>query len=412
MDGGLRRRGSVDGPALIRHAALCLATLAVWFWRERLGAGDVWLAVIGATALVNVALTVLGSPERRAARARAVLSPVLGLAAWTVLILLGPGLDSPFVAGLWLEIVLSGVSRSPAGTLAVTAGALAAVWSAHGLSGGRDSLLSAVLHSVFLLALGGVTLLVTRRSLRDERELLRGRSALLDRLRDLEHEIDDLRRVGSLGEDVARLSHAFKNAVHALRGFAAILEVKLVANPRDREALEGLRATVDRLDELARLTLAPVRSANPDAAVRACDVRGTIEEALREVRAAHPGVQWSVTCERDLPAVDVPPALLRDALIGLALNAAQSMGGRGEALVGASSTGGELRIQVQDHGAGLNPQTLERLFEAGFTTKPEGSGLGLFLTRRLVESRGGALTASSASGGGARFAISLPVRGG
>ena len=412
MDGGLRRRGSVDSAALVRHGALCLATVTVWSLRGRLGADDTWLAVIAATALLNVGLALLGAPDKRLARCRLLLSPVFGLLGWTALLLLGPGLHSPFVAGLWLEIVLSGLALSERGTLAVTLATLAAIWSAHGFATGRDPLASVALHSVFLLAIGGVTVLVTRRSIHTERELLLGQSVLRDRLRDLEREIDDLRTAGRLGENLARLIHAFKNAVHALRGFTQLIETRLSESARDREALEGLRATIDRLEEIARLTLEPVPAETSRTSAGACDVRRAIDEALREVAAAHPGIRWSVTCDRDLPVVDVSPALLRDALIGLALNAVQSMGGRGEVLVGAFSEGGELRIQVQDRGVGLSAQALEHLFEPGFTTKSEGSGLGLFLTRRLVESRGGALTASARSGGGARFAISLPLRGG
>ena len=410
MDGGWRRQGRVDGPALIRHAALCLATITVWSLPARMAADDEWLAVIAASALLNIGLTLLAGNEH--ARLRSFLSPAFGLAGWTALMLVGPGLHSPFVAGLWLEICLSGLAGSARATLAVTGGALAAVWCAFALSSGPDPLSSVALHSAFLLVICGVTVLVTSRRVRVEQELLLERSTLRERLHALEREIDDLRRVGRLGENVARLLHAFKNAIHALRGFTRIIDARSSASARDREALEGLRATIDRLEEIAHLTLEPPRAGPRDAATGACDIRRTIDEALREVAAAHPELRCSVSCDRDVPGVDVPPALLRDALIELGVNAAQSMGGRGEILVRAFAHEGGLRIHVLDHGAGLHAPVLERLFEPGFTTKSGGSGLGLFLARKLVESRGGALTASAGAEGGALFAISLPLRGG
>ena len=409
---GGRRHGRVDSAALIRHAALCLATITVWWLHDRLGADDVWLVVIAASALLNIGVTLLAGPSLRLAGMRSFLSPVFGLAGWTALILVGPGLRSPFVAGLWLEICLSGLAVSARATLAVTAGALVAVWSAHVLAGEPNPLSSVVLHSAFLLAICGVTVFVTSRRVRAERELRLEQSALADRLRGLEREIDELRRVGTVGENVARLLHAFKNAVHALRGFARIIDVRLSSSARDREALDGLHATIDRLEEIARLTLEPARADSSDATTAACEVRRTIDEALREVAAAQPGIRWSVSCDADLPGVDVSPALLRDALIELALNAAQSMDGRGEVTVRASADDEGLRIHVVDRGVGLGAPVLERLFEPGFTTKPGGSGLGLFLARRLVESRGGALTASAGADGGALFALSLPLRGG
>jgi signal transduction histidine kinase len=123
----------------------------------------------------------------------------------------------------------------------------------------------------------------------------------------------------------------------------------------------------------------------------------------------HTTVRWVTRESEGLPGVALSSAQLREVLLILAQNAAEASGDSGEVTLRADVDGDVLRLVVQDQGPGLDPQLRERLFHPGATTKAEGSGFGLFLARRLVESGGGQLTVAQAAQGGALVSVRLPV---
>jgi two-component system, NtrC family, sensor kinase len=104
------------------------------------------------------------------------------------------------------------------------------------------------------------------------------------------------------------------------------------------------------------------------------------------------------------------PYRLRQVLINLLNNAIHATPAGGSITLGATAEGDEVLFQVQDTGTGISPENLEKIFEPFFTTKPtgEGTGLGLFISRRLVEKLGGKIEAESRPGQGALFRIRLP----
>jgi len=110
-----------------------------------------------------------------------------------------------------------------------------------------------------------------------------------------------------------------------------------------------------------------------------------------------------------LPATTADRVLLQQVLMNLMINGIEAMGDTGGELTVTSkrSEDGQLLISVTDSGTGL-PDDSERIFEAFFTTKPHGTGMGLSISRRIVESHGGRLWASRNTGGGATFQFVLP----
>jgi signal transduction histidine kinase len=90
-------------------------------------------------------------------------------------------------------------------------------------------------------------------------------------------------------------------------------------------------------------------------------------------------------------------------------NAVEAMQGRGSASVRVAREGELVRVAVCDRGRGFGVGELERIFEPGYTTKPQGSGYGLYLARRLVDQAGGRIAARASEAGGAEVEISLPV---
>ncbi|MEQ8762929.1 MAG: ATP-binding protein [Planctomycetota bacterium] len=125
--------------------------------------------------------------------------------------------------------------------------------------------------------------------------------------------------------------------------------------------------------------------------------------------AAKNGVGVQLSLEPDLPPVEVDRDYLKQALLNLLLNATQAIGRQGQIVLRARRDGDFVAIEVIDDGPGIPPDKLGRIFEAYFSTRRGGSGLGLPLARRIIEEHGGTLTVESEVGQGTDFTIRLPA---
>jgi len=101
--------------------------------------------------------------------------------------------------------------------------------------------------------------------------------------------------------------------------------------------------------------------------------------------------------------------LVPQALLNLLINAVQAMADGGELLIRLSGQRGEAEIEVTDTGTGIPPEELNSIFQAYYSTKKHGTGLGLPTTRRIIREHGGAVRLESEPGKGTRFVVSLPL---
>jgi signal transduction histidine kinase len=396
----------------IRHAAIVLAGIAAWEMQRPLAVGPSVLYVLGAAGVANVAIAMLSdrTPESNIARA---LSPAVGIAAWAVLVGITGGVRSPMVTGFWLEIALAPLMVVPAQIPILVAAAVGALWLQQLVLGVRTELEALCVETSFLLVTGALTWWAAERFARKERALSADATALSGRLRALERELQDAQAIGRVGESGARLAHAATSAVHSLRGFTKLIEEPLLKDPLHRDALEGLRLAIDRLDEIARLALRRPQGSHPARRAQgmtAEEVARTLDEVIRELKPLHSSVRWHADSRAPFHGITLPADSLREVLRVILENAVEASGAGGEVALQLRPEGGMLRILVRDEGPGLAPAARVRLFEAGATTKPDGNGFGLFLARRLVEAGGGQLTLESTGGGGATFAVCLPMR--
>jgi signal transduction histidine kinase len=167
---------------------------------------------------------------------------------------------------------------------------------------------------------------------------------------------------------------------------------------------------IDHLEATARATLGA--EARPGEATSTSELRRTLDEVMTEMRRQHAGLRWTESVSEPLPGVALPARTLREVLFILTQNAAEASGASGEVVVRAGVDGPALCLSVQDAGAGIDPGVRENLFRPGATTKPSGSGFGLFLARRLLEPCGGRITIAQPAGGGALVSIRVPSRSG
>jgi signal transduction histidine kinase len=141
------------------------------------------------------------------------------------------------------------------------------------------------------------------------------------------------------------------------------------------------------------------------------DLNAEIADTLDffEPEAEAGGVQIVRQLDPELPRVMLDAESFRSALINLLLNAKQAMPAGGQLVVRTSSAAGTIVLHVIDTGVGIDDQTAAHMFEAFYSTKPGGSGLGLPTTTKIIEAHGGRIHVQSEVGQGTQFTIELPV---
>ncbi len=378
-----------------------------------------FLEILIVSLVVPGVLAAMLGQRRRLAPAATAVSIAIGLFGWALFALLTGGVRSPLVVGFLLEILVSVVSTSVRGVAATTAGA-ALLLIGLGSITARDDLGLLALEVVLIIASGALGAVMARRRQAGEVALRTQGEELGQRLDALQRALEDERVISRVGENVARLAHGLKNAVHSLRGFVGLIEPQLEGGAGTRAALAGLHAAIDDLEKLARLTLA-----NPeadDASVESPRSGGgegatlgdLVSVARVEVETANPGVAWTVDARSGAEGlqVGVERETLLELLVILMRNAVEAMGGQGAARVELDPIGSFVRIAVSDAGPGFPDEVLGNLFQPGYTTKEKGSGFGLFLARRIADDHGGSLEIGNLDGGGACVQVALPAASG
>jgi signal transduction histidine kinase len=399
-----------DRVLLIRHLAICAGAVVAFLLRSELLVAALWIVGIG--AWLNVGAYLFRTRERLA-RLCLVASPIIGIGSWAALCAVTGGYNSPFVAGLWLEIVLSALHLTPNGIARVAVGTAAALWLQQVVSGFHPGAgIPLILLSVFLLGTGFLLAFVAARWQRTHEQLSERHAELGGRLERLERELADERALSSLGESAARLAHGHKNAIHSLRGFVSLIEPKLGDAKGTRAALEGLRTAIDDLEQLAHLTLDAARERRGAAPSRARSrPAADLSHLLGEVAVSHPGSRWELRSDGSDPELGIASSDFVEVMRALVVNSVEAMGGEGRGRVEMRTNGAELHVLVCDEGEGFAPEVAERIFERGFTTKRQGSGYGLYLARKVVQEHGGRLVARPGERKGAIFELALPLRG-
>jgi signal transduction histidine kinase len=210
------------------------------------------------------------------------------------------------------------------------------------------------------------------------------------------------------------LAHEIKNPLSTIR-----LNMELLAEDLEESESPTLRRAAKRVEvtkqECLRLqnllddflNFAKARRLN----LKPADLNTEIEETLEFFRpeAAAAGVEIIRYLDADLPRVMLDGESFRSALINLLLNAKQAMPHGGQVVVRTTSTGETVVLHLIDTGVGIDDHTAAHMFEAFYSTKPGGSGLGLPTTTKIIEAHGGRIHVQSAVGQGTQFTIELPA---
>jgi two-component system sensor histidine kinase PilS (NtrC family) len=232
----------------------------------------------------------------------------------------------------------------------------------------------------------------------------------LSAIREMEERMRRADRLATLGRLSANIAHEIRNPLASLTGAIEALAGTDAAHDRDRLTQIVVRES-DRLNQMIRSFLEYSRPTplSPEAV----NVSEMLDEVL--VLLEHRELPSGLKIARDFPPSlfwPVDTQRLRQALWNLCLNALQAMPKGGALTVSARADHGILRISVADTGEGIAPADLAHVFEPFFSTKPEGSGLGLALVHRIVQDHGGDIEVHSQAGAGTTFLLTLPLPGG
>jgi PAS domain S-box-containing protein len=238
------------------------------------------------------------------------------------------------------------------------------------------------------------------------------------RLRKAHEELAHAARVMTMGQLTASLAHELNQPLGAvIAGGGAGLRWLASTPPNVFEADASFQRIV-RDARRAAMVVARIRAMTRPAepSKTALRVDEIIQEVLDlvEAEARARGVTVRAAVNSDLPTVAGDRVQLQQVILNLALNAIDAMAVRGDrppvlALEADRGSAQHVRLAVRDTGPGLPEQDRDRIFDAFYTTKPHGMGMGLAISRRIVEAHGGRLWAGANPGGGALFQFTIPA---
>jgi signal transduction histidine kinase len=248
-------------------------------------------------------------------------------------------------------------------------------------------------------------------------ELGRHFNEMVEQLRAGREEVERLHRtqmtraehLATLGELAAGLAHEIRNPLAGIAGVVEMIGRDLPEDSANREILQEVQGEVRHIQKLLSELLQYARPRPPQ--ILSTDLNATAEHAIaiaRQQILSQP-IEMEFAPDKALPPVEHDPAQIQQVIVNLLLNAIQAIEGAGRVRVALSTQDGCAVVRVSDTGRGISPTHLPNIFRPFFTTKGQGTGLGLSLARRIVEEHSGRIEVSSTPGQGTEFVIWLPL---
>ncbi|MGC2496610.1 MAG: ATP-binding protein [Acidobacteriaceae bacterium] len=231
----------------------------------------------------------------------------------------------------------------------------------------------------------------------------------LESVREIETELEVSRRMASIGRLTAGVGHEVKNPINAIVVHLELLRNKVHAGGDALRHLDIIQSEIRRLDRVVQTLVDFSRPV--ELQLKDQDLRGVVSSVLMlasaELETRGVIVESQMPSRPVLSRVDAD--LLEQALLNVVLNGAQAMSSGGTLSVRLSEDSRWATIRIRDQGEGIPDEIRARIFDLYFTTKKEGSGIGLAMTYRIVQMHHGQIDVESKSGSGTTFVLRLPV---
>ena len=216
----------------------------------------------------------------------------------------------------------------------------------------------------------------------------------------------------ALGHLAAGVAHEIRNPLSSIKGLARYFAERTPADGEAHQLALVMAREADRLNRVVSELLELVRPAHLK--YQSVDLNEVITHSLQLVSqdAASRAISLTFTAQPALCRIQADPDRLKQVLLNLYLNAVHAIGREGVITVAVRECGdGRVKVSVADSGKGMTAEQLQAIFTPYFSTKADGTGLGLAVVQNIVEQHGGTIDAESAPGKGALFTFYLPVNG-
>jgi signal transduction histidine kinase len=247
-------------------------------------------------------------------------------------------------------------------------------------------------------------------------DLGRNFNHMMQQLRESRDEIDRLHRtqmsraehLATLGELAAGLAHEIRNPLAGIAGVIEIVARDLPSTSPARAVIKDVRQEISQINRIVTDLLETARPHPPQ--IRLSNLNTTVEHAVMLARqqVLSKPIKIELYKAPDLPEAEHDSDQIHQVLLNLLLNAVQAVEGTGTIRVEIGSLDDCARVVVTDSGRGIPAQHITNIFRPFYTTKGNGTGLGLSLARRIVEEHHGRIEVNSIVGKGSEFTVLLP----
>ncbi len=222
-------------------------------------------------------------------------------------------------------------------------------------------------------------------------------------------EMERAQQLASVGELASGVAHEIRNPLTGVRGALELALKELSQQDPSRPLLEEAQKQLERIQAATTQLLRYARP--PELREVTVDANHLADRATRvvEAQATNAGVKLGTEPSSDPVPVNVDPELMVQVLVNLMLNGVDAMQPGGELTVWVSRHAPEVWIGVRDTGHGIPPEVRSEIFRPFFTTKHQGTGLGLPISHQIVARHGGSMRAEDTPGGGTTFIVTLPL---
>jgi signal transduction histidine kinase len=229
-------------------------------------------------------------------------------------------------------------------------------------------------------------------------------------VRRIEDEIELSRRLAAIGRLTSGVAHEVKNPINAIVVHLEVLRQKLQQlDPDTRRHIDVISSEIQRLDRVVQTLVDFTRPV--ELRLADVDLRRLVDEVV--VLAQPDAERHGVSIVRDFPGESLPVKvdadLVKQAVLNIVLNGVQAMPGGGELRLVGSLADDDAQLEIRDHGAGIPQEVRDKIFNLYFTTKKNGSGIGLAMAYRVMQLHNGSVEYDSVETQGTTFRLRFPL---
>lgn len=231
----------------------------------------------------------------------------------------------------------------------------------------------------------------------------------LRQLRSLQERLAWTEKLAAMGKVAGIIGHEFRNQLGVIRNSVYFIKMKLPdKDEKIKRHLDILEQEVREADRIVENILTFSRRKQPE--LRNVDLENLLLSMANKMRIPS-GVIVTYQIAADLPNIQADDLQLSRVFMNIILNASEAMGGRGELIIKAQAENEYINLTFKDSGPGIKEEDKKHIFEPFFSTKPQGTGLGLATSKVIIEAHGGNIDIESSPGAGAAVKIKLLIKG-